>query len=85
VRGRISSALSDDDAQRLERVLNFEDLSINLETRRATLRDAVRHTISILEGWSTAVGLREEHRKGALKRFLITRDLTAMLDLKAET
>jgi hypothetical protein len=82
VRGRISSVLSADESKELERSLNFEDRSIEDEARRTALRDAlVNHAIPLLKRCSTRDGLREEHQKSTLRRFVVARRLAMMIDL----
>jgi len=82
IRGRISSVLPDELGQQVERSLDFEDSSISDEERRGAVRDALaQYAIPMLKRCSTTEGLREEHRRSSLRRFLVARRLAMMLDL----
>lgn len=82
VRGRIASVLPADSSKQLDRSLDFEDSSIDDEARRAVLRDALsNHAIPLLKRCSTSEGLRAEHQKSSLGRFLIARRLAMTIDL----
>jgi hypothetical protein len=79
VRGRISAVLSAEEGQQIEQALNFEDLSFEHEARANVVRDALsRHAIPLLTRCSTTAGLREEFHKGALRRFLVARELASL-------